>query len=103
MIGEAKATFSSNLQRLSELSTQFSNNLLDATNDFEIIVTDVSDIEGILMQPKRIRPKMPQTRHAKQLFILKMFNKFLFRYPKIRKSLVFPKGSSVWTKRSYCR
>ena len=33
--------------KLSELSNAFSQNLLDATNDFELIITDVKDIEGM--------------------------------------------------------
>ena len=33
--------------RLSELSNQFSQNLLDATNEFELIITDPKDIEGL--------------------------------------------------------
>ncbi len=32
---------------LSELSNQFSQNLLDATNDFELIISDEKDIEGL--------------------------------------------------------
>ena len=32
---------------LSELSNQFSQNLLDATNDFELIIRDEKDIEGL--------------------------------------------------------
>ncbi len=32
---------------LSELGNQFSQNLLDATNDFELIITDKKDIEGL--------------------------------------------------------
>ncbi len=33
--------------KLSELSNQFSQNLLDATNAFELIIEDVKDVEGI--------------------------------------------------------
>jgi len=33
--------------QLSELSNSFSQNLLDATNDFELILTDAKDIEGM--------------------------------------------------------
>ncbi len=33
--------------RLSELSNHFSQNLLDATNDFELIITNYSDVEGL--------------------------------------------------------
>ena len=32
--------------KLSELSNHFSQNLLDATNDFELIMTEVKDVEG---------------------------------------------------------
>ena len=33
--------------KLSELSNNFSQNLLDATNDFELIMTDAKDVEGM--------------------------------------------------------
>ncbi len=33
--------------KLSELSNQFSQNLLDATNEFELIITDPKDVEGL--------------------------------------------------------
>ena len=33
--------------RLSELSTAFSNNVLDATKAFELVVTDAADVEGL--------------------------------------------------------
>jgi oligopeptidase A len=33
--------------KLSELSNQFSQNLLDATNDYELIIEDEKDVEGI--------------------------------------------------------
>lgn len=33
--------------RLSELSNQFSQNLLDATNEYELLIKDASDVEGL--------------------------------------------------------
>jgi len=33
--------------KLSELSNNFSQNLLDATNDYELIITDEKDVEGM--------------------------------------------------------
>ncbi|MEM9019518.1 MAG: M3 family metallopeptidase [Planctomycetota bacterium] len=44
--GEAKQRFLEIAERLSSLSTDFSNHLLDATKAFELLVTDPSDAEG---------------------------------------------------------
>ena len=45
--GEAKEQYNANQVRLSELSTAFSNNVLDATKAFELVLTDAADVEGL--------------------------------------------------------
>lgn len=44
---ERKAEFTENTQRLAKLSSQFNDNILDATNAFEMIVTERSELAGI--------------------------------------------------------
>jgi oligopeptidase A len=58
--------------RLSELSNSFSQNLLDATNDFELIIEDSKDVEG-----------MPQTdiEAAKEHIDGKIVYKFTLQMP----------------------
>ena len=45
--GEERSRFNEIAQRLSELSTTFSNNVLDATKAFSLTITDPNDIEGM--------------------------------------------------------
>ncbi|CAE8598125.1 unnamed protein product [Polarella glacialis] len=45
--GEAKAQFNDIALKLSELGTQFQNNLLDATKAFELTLTDLADVAGL--------------------------------------------------------
>ena len=45
--GDAKEQYNANQVRLSELSTQFSNNVLDATKAFELVLTDAADVAGL--------------------------------------------------------
>ena len=45
--GEAKETFNANQMKLAELSTQFSNNLLDATKAYSLVLTEPSKVEGL--------------------------------------------------------
>jgi oligopeptidase A len=45
--GEAKETFNKNRMELADLSTKFSNNVLDATKAFELVLTDASDVDGL--------------------------------------------------------
>eukprot|EP00811_Abedinium_folium_P025780 NODE_3704_length_1998_cov_5.353287.p1 GENE.NODE_3704_length_1998_cov_5.353287~~NODE_3704_length_1998_cov_5.353287.p1 ORF type:complete len:584 (-),score=185.76 NODE_3704_length_1998_cov_5.353287:73-1824(-) len=45
--GEAKTEFNNAALRLSELSTKFSNNVLDATKAFELIITNPAELEGL--------------------------------------------------------
>ena len=45
--GEAKDAYNKNSLRLSELSTTFSNNVLDATKQFELLVEAKEDIAGL--------------------------------------------------------
>lgn len=44
--GEQRERFNEIAQELSKLATDFSNNVLDATKAFELIVTDPADLEG---------------------------------------------------------
>ncbi|QDU79387.1 Oligopeptidase A [Polystyrenella longa] len=44
--GEQKERFNEIAQELSQLSTTFSNNVLDATKEYELIVTNVADTKG---------------------------------------------------------
>ncbi|HSG72703.1 MAG TPA: M3 family metallopeptidase, partial [Planctomycetaceae bacterium] len=44
--GDERKRFNEIAQELSQLSTDFSNNVLDATKAFELILTDKSDVEG---------------------------------------------------------
>lgn len=62
--GDAKARFLEIAERLSTLSTEFSNHVLDATKAFELIVTDPADAEG---WPKTLRTMAAQSyNEAKQ-------------------------------------
>lgn len=45
--GEAKERFNEIKQELSQISTKFSNNLLDATKAFKKLVTDKADVDGL--------------------------------------------------------
>ena len=45
--GEAKEKFNANRMELADLSTQFSNNVLDATKAFVLLLTDKTDVEGL--------------------------------------------------------
>lgn len=45
--GAAKARFNEIAQQLSELSTQFSNNVLDATKEWSFTVTDRAELDGL--------------------------------------------------------
>ncbi|GAB3370392.1 M3 family metallopeptidase [Spongiibacter taiwanensis] len=45
--GEQAKRFADIQQRLSELSTQFSNNVLDATDHWQMIVTDADELAGV--------------------------------------------------------
>eukprot|EP00750_Incisomonas_marina_P013145 INCI17235.3.p1 GENE.INCI17235.3~~INCI17235.3.p1 ORF type:complete len:595 (-),score=127.98 INCI17235.3:2368-4152(-) len=56
--GNAKDLFNSNRVRLSELSSKFSNNVLDATKEFGIIVTDPAAMEGMPKSGRGIAAQM---------------------------------------------
>lgn len=45
--GEAKERFNEIQQNLAELSTKFSNNVLDATKAFSLVLTEPGDVEGL--------------------------------------------------------
>ncbi|UCH48189.1 MAG: M3 family metallopeptidase [Betaproteobacteria bacterium] len=47
LAANSKAEFKENAQQLAKLSSRFNDNLLDETNDFELIVADESDLAGI--------------------------------------------------------
>lgn len=45
--GDAKERFNAIQQELAQLSTKFSNNVLDATKAYKKLVTDAADVEGL--------------------------------------------------------
>lgn len=45
--GEAKKEFNDIALRISELGTNFQNNLLDATKAYELVLTDPADVDGL--------------------------------------------------------
>ena len=45
--GEAKEQFNGNQMKLAELSTAFSNNLLDATKAYSMLITEPAQVEGL--------------------------------------------------------
>ena len=45
--GEARERFNAIVRELSQLSTDFSNHVLDATKEFSIVVSDPADVEGL--------------------------------------------------------
>lgn len=45
--GEQKERFNAIQQELSQLSTKFSNNVLDSTKAFKKLITDASDLDGV--------------------------------------------------------
>jgi oligopeptidase A len=57
--------------RKSELSNQFSQNLLDATNEYEYIITDENDVEGIPKSDKE-DARFEEDGHVKYKFTLQM-------------------------------
>ena len=50
--GEAKESFNANRVKLSELSTTYSNNVLDATKAYGLTLTDPKDVEGLPLSSK---------------------------------------------------
>ncbi len=60
--GEAKERFNEIKQELSQISTKFSNNLLDATKAFKKLVTDKADVDGLpasalALGAQQVRPR----------------------------------------------
>lgn len=47
LTGEARERFNAIVQELSQLSTDFSNHVLDATKEFSIVVSDAAEVEGL--------------------------------------------------------
>ena len=47
MQGEKKERFNAMQQEMSQLSTKFSNNVLDSTKGFKKLVTDAAQLEGV--------------------------------------------------------
>ncbi len=63
LAGSNKIEFNNNTESLAKLSTLFSNNLLDATNDWNLLLTKKEEVEGI---PKRTLAAMAHA--AKEYF-----------------------------------
>ena len=55
--GDIQEQFNADNQRLAELSSQFSNNVLDATQEFGRVFTDVNDLRGV---PERVLDTLKQ-------------------------------------------
>jgi oligopeptidase A len=47
LVGQAKARYAAIADKQAELSQKFSENVLDATNDFEIYITDEAQLKGL--------------------------------------------------------
>ena len=45
--GEAKEAFNANRMKLADISTTFSNNVLDATKAFSLLLTDPAEVDGL--------------------------------------------------------
>lgn len=60
--GEEKKRFNEIFNKLKRLGSDFSNNVLDSTKKFELVVTDLSDAEG---WPKALKMLASQTYNAK--------------------------------------
>ena len=52
--GENKIRFNEIKQRLAELSTTFSNNVLDATKMFSLEITDLTEVSGVPESAKKM-------------------------------------------------
>ncbi|MHC4880308.1 MAG: M3 family metallopeptidase [Planctomycetota bacterium] len=61
--GEQQERFNELSQELSQLSTKFSNNVLDATKAFELVITDAADVEGM---PETALAMAAQSYNSKQ-------------------------------------
>ncbi|MBI1313617.1 M3 family peptidase [bacterium] len=61
--GEQRERFNEISQELSQLSTKFSNNVLDATKVFELIISDAADVDGM---PASALAMAAQSYNAKQ-------------------------------------
>lgn len=53
---------------VSELSTKFSNNVLDSTNNFKLKVTNISDVEGLPMSAKTLAAEKAKTEGSPEVF-----------------------------------
>ena len=57
LTGDAKDKFNANRMELADLSTKFSNHVLDATKAFSLVLTDKADVEGL--PPSAAAPSLP--------------------------------------------
>lgn len=55
--GDAQAAFNATSQELAELSTRFGNQLLDATNNWSLLLTEAAEVEGL---PESLRGQLAQ-------------------------------------------
>ena len=60
--GEARERFNAIQTRMAQLSTEFSNHVLDATKAFELVLTEPEDIEGL--EPSFLRLAAQSARQA---------------------------------------
>ncbi len=61
--GKEKDRFNEIANRMSKLSTDFSNNVLDATKEFELIITDKKDTEGWPENLKQLASQLYSQKH----------------------------------------
>ena len=54
LTGESQKEFNSDSERLAQLSSSFSNNVLDATKEWGLLITNKSDVEGLPLRALEI-------------------------------------------------
>ncbi|QDT66006.1 M3 family metallopeptidase [Calycomorphotria hydatis] len=64
--GKAKEQFNKNAEELSQLSTKFSNNVLDATKGFSITITDPALTEGMPDSLKQLAAQSYASKHPEK-------------------------------------
>ncbi len=67
LTGEKKALFKSIQAKLSKLTTQFENNILDATNQWQKTISDISEIKGL---PAHALATAKEKAHEEGSFVL---------------------------------
>lgn len=63
LTGDKRERFNEISEKLSNLSTQFTNNVLDATKSFELVVTRIEDLDGVPANFKAMWSENYKARH----------------------------------------